>query len=174
MSDNKPKNSLITKVEGRELIIERIIDAPRDLVFKAFSVSKNLESWWGPKGWQTENYKFEFEPNGVWHYCMRCNDRSQGDFYGQESWGKAVYHEIIVPEKIVYTDTFSDKEGNAVDGMPEILVTIMFVEYEGKTKLVTRSQFISIDTLQQVMDMGVVEGFASQLESLDDYLKELP
>jgi len=165
--------NLVTKVEGRELVMERIFDAPRDLVFKVFSESDHLAKWWGPKGWQTENRKFEFKPNGVWHYCMRCIDKNQGDFYGQESWGKAVYHEIIEPEKIVYTDMFVDEDGNAVDGMPELLVTMMFVEHEGKTNIITRSRFDSVEALQQVMDMGVVQGVTSQYERLDDYLDEL-
>jgi uncharacterized protein YndB with AHSA1/START domain len=92
---------------------------------------------------------------------MRCTDKNQGEFFGQESWGKAVYQEIIAPEKIVYTDVFADQEGNAVDGMPEMLITMNFVNTKGKTKLITRSQFASIEALQQVMAMGAVQGMAS-------------
>lgn len=173
MSENKVTNSLTTNVDGRDLVMERIFNAPRDLVFEAFSETEHLENWWGPRGWKTENRIFVFKPNGIWHYCMRCTDENQGEYYGQESWGKAVYHEIIVPEKIVYTDTFVDEEGNALDGMPEILVTMKFVEHEGKTKLITHSQFTSIETLQQVIDMGLVQGFASQLDRLNVLLEEL-
>ncbi|WP_205174707.1 SRPBCC family protein [Bacillus pakistanensis] len=173
MSENKVSNNLKTKVDGRVLIIERIFDAPRDLVFKAYSEPEHLANWWGPSGWQTENRQFEFKPNGVWHYCMRCTDKNQGDFYGQESWGKAVYHEIVVPEKIVYTDSFADEEGNAVGDMPKMLITMEFEKHEGKTKLITRTQFASVETLQQIMEMGVVEGTASQYSCLDDYLKEI-
>lgn len=173
MSENKVTNGMTTNVEGRVLVIERVFNAPRDQVFKAFSEPERLESWWGPKGWQTENRKFDFKPEGVWHYCMRCTDENQGEFFGQESWGKFVYQEIIAPEKIVYTDVFADQEGNAVDGMPEMLITVDFVEHEGKTTLITRSQFASIEALQQVMDMGVVQGMASQFDRLDDLLKEL-
>ncbi|WP_257350645.1 SRPBCC family protein [Pseudalkalibacillus decolorationis] len=173
MSENKVTNKLTTKVEGRDLVIERILDAPRELVFKMFSEPDHLARWWGPKGWQTENRKFEFKPNGEWHYCMECIDKNQGEYYGQKSWGKAVYQEIITPEKIVYTDAFSDEEGNISDNMPVMLITVMFEEFEGKTKLISRTQFASVENLQQVMDMGVVEGFSSQLERLDDVLKEM-
>jgi uncharacterized protein YndB with AHSA1/START domain len=75
---------------------------------------------------------------------MRCTDENQGEFYGQESWGKAVYQEITVPEKIVLTDMFADEEGNSADGMPVTLVTFTFVEHEGKTKLIMRSRFASV------------------------------
>ncbi|MBD1382236.1 SRPBCC family protein [Metabacillus arenae] len=173
MSNNNATTNLKTKAEGRVLIMERIFDAPRDLVFKAFSEPERLANWWGPRGWQTENRKFEFKPNGVWHYCMKCIDKNQGEWYGQESWGKAVYHEIVVPEKIVYTDSFADEEGNAVDGMPETQITMEFVEHEGKTKLISRSQYVSIEALQQVLDMGVVEGSASHYDCLDEHLKEV-
>ncbi|MDM5359391.1 SRPBCC domain-containing protein [Peribacillus sp. RS7] len=172
MSENKITDNITTNVEGRDLIMERIFVAPRDLVFNAFSKPEQLASWWGPKGWQTENREFNFKPDGVWHYCMRCTDENQGEFYGQESWGKAVYQEIIVPEKIVLTDMFSDEEGNAAESMPETLVTMTFVEHEGRTKLIMHSRFNSVEGLQQVMEMGIVEGCASQFSRLDDLLKK--
>lgn len=173
MSESEATSSITTKIEGLDLIMERIYDAPRDLVFHVFSDSEFLESWWGPIGWETENRQFEFKPNGVWHYCMRCTDENQEEFFGQESWGKAVFREIIVPEKIVYSDTFSDEEGNTDEEMPEILVTITFIEKEGQTKLITRSQFKSTETLELVMETGIVEGFASQSVRLDYLLEEL-
>ncbi|MGG3572464.1 SRPBCC domain-containing protein [Bacillus gobiensis] len=173
MSENKVKNSFTTNVEGRVLVMERIFNAPRTLLFEVFSDPEHLANWWGPRGWQTENRKFEFKPDGEWLYCMRCTDENQGEFFGQESWGKAVYHEIIVPEKIVYTDQFVDEEGQPVGGMPEIKITMEFIELEDKTKLITRSEFTSIENLKQVMDMGVVQGFASQFDRLDDLLEEL-
>lgn len=104
---------------------------------------------------------------------MRCTDENQGEFYNQESWRKAVYQEITVPVKIVLTDMFADEEGNAADGMPVILVTLTFVEHEGKTKLIMRSRFASVEGLQQVMGMGIVQGCASQFYRLDDLLDKL-
>ncbi|MFP3510355.1 SRPBCC domain-containing protein [Peribacillus sp. SIMBA_075] len=153
--------------------MERIFDGPRDRVFKAFSNSERLASWWGPSGWQTENREFNFKPDGVWHYCMRCTDEKQGEFYGQESWGKAVYQEIIVPEKIVYTDIFAGEEGNSAGGMPVALVTMTFVENGGYTKLIISSRFASVEGLQQLMGLGVVQGCASQFYRLDDLLERL-
>jgi uncharacterized protein YndB with AHSA1/START domain len=172
MSGFNEANGLSTKVDGRDLIIERILQAPRHLVFQAFSESEQLANWWGPRGWKTENREFTFEPHGVWHYGMRCNDQDQGDFYGMESWGKAVFREIVAPEKIVYVDSFSDEEGNEVESMPEMLITLTFVDQGDQTKLIMRNQFASVENLQQVMDMGVVEGVASQMDCLDDHLEE--
>jgi uncharacterized protein YndB with AHSA1/START domain len=173
LAENEATGNIITKVEGRDLILERFFNAPRDLVFTVFSDSDLLESWWGSMGWETENITFEFKPNGIWHYCMRCTDENQEDLFGEESWGKAVFQEIIIPEKIVYTDTFSDEQGNIIEEMPEILVTMSFIEQEGKTKLIARSQFESAESLQHVLEMGIVEGFDSQSERLDFLLEEL-
>ncbi|MGP4109247.1 SRPBCC family protein [Virgibacillus sp. L01] len=169
MSENK----LSHRTEGRTLVMERMFEAPRDLVFKAFSEPDHLGNWWGPKGWETESLKFEFKPGGAWHYCMRCTDKNQGEFYGQESWGKTVYEEISAPEKIVYTDVFSDEEGNSADSMPETHVTMNFIDQGEKTKLITRSQFESVEALQKIVDMGVVEGTGSHYRCLDDYLKQI-
>lgn len=173
MTDKKTNDNMTVYTEGKTLVMELIFNAPRELVFKAYSEPEHLASWWGPRGWLTEIRKFEFKPEGVWHYCMRCVDRNQGDFYGQESWGKAIYKDIIAPEKIVYIDMFSDENGNAIAEMPEIFVTMNFIEEDGKTKLTIHSQFALTEALQQVMDMGVVQGTSSQLERLDELLETL-
>lgn len=96
-----------------------------------------------------------------------------GEFYGRKSCGKAVFQEIAAPEKIVYTDMFTDEEGNVVPGMPEILNEVYFQERDVGTKLITRSHFSSPKELQQLLDKGMVEGFSSQLERLEDYLKAI-
>ena len=165
-------NSLTSYTEGKVLVVERTFNAARELVFNAFSESEQLEKWWGPQGWKTENLQFDFKPDGVWHYCMTCVDQEQGDFYGQQSCGKGTYHEIAAPEKIVYTDLFVDDQGNAVEGMPALLITTNFVEQEGKTLVSTRTQFASEEALGQVVEMGVVEGVSSQYERLDALLED--
>ncbi|MFT8321712.1 MAG: SRPBCC domain-containing protein [Bacillus sp. (in: firmicutes)] len=172
MAERKGVNSLVTTVEGQDLVMERNFYASKEELFKAFSQSDRLESWWGPKGWKTENKKFEFKPNGIWLYCMKCTDRNQGDFFGQESWGKAVYEEIDSPNKIVYIDSFADKEGNTISEMPSLLITVHFIEQGENTKLTIRSRFASSEDLQQVMEMGVVEGMSSQFDCLDEFLSK--
>ncbi|MGM7700492.1 SRPBCC domain-containing protein [Pseudalkalibacillus sp. Hm43] len=172
MSNNPVTKSITTSVEGRDLIMERVFDAPKELVFKAYAEKDHLEKWWGPEGWETKVMAFEFKPGGEWRYCMTCVDKNQGDFFGMESCGLAEYQEISAPEKIVYKDSFTDKEGNKLE-MPEMLITINFEDHEGKTKLVSRTQFATEEALQQVIDMGVEQGVASQFKKLDAYLEKL-
>ncbi|WP_025689925.1 SRPBCC domain-containing protein [Paenibacillus zanthoxyli] len=163
-------NEMITRVEGQELVLERVFDAPRELVFKAFSEAEHLKHWWGPRGWTLPVCTVDFRPGGVWHYCMKCVDEKQGDFYGMESWGKAVYHDIVEPEKIVYTDYFSDAEGNVAEGMPSSDTTMEFIEQDGKTKIISRSRFESAEALKTVMDMGMEQGITETWDRLAEYL----
>lgn len=163
-------NKLITRVEGQELIMERVFDAPRELVFKAFSEEEHLKQWWGPKGWSLTFCDIDFRPGGVWHYCMKCVDKDQGEFYGMESWGKAVYAEIIEGEKIVYTDHFSDAEGGINEDMPAATITMTFLEHDGKTKLINHATYPTAEALQQVLDMGMEEGTGLMFDCLDEHL----
>jgi uncharacterized protein YndB with AHSA1/START domain len=173
MTTNNSAKRMITRVEKeRELILERIFDAPRELVFQAFSKTEHLKRWFGPKGWSLPVSNIDFRPGGVWHFCMKCTDESQ-EYFGQESWGKAVYHEIVEPERIVYTDAFSDAEGNIIEGMPQTLITMTFVEHEGKTKLISHALYASAEALQTVLDMGMIVGITQTWDNLEAFLEEV-
>ncbi|UIO40313.1 SRPBCC domain-containing protein [Brevibacillus brevis] len=168
------RNAMVSRVENeRVLVLERVFDAPRDLVFKMFKEPEHLKRWWGPKGWELPVCHVDFRPGGVWHYCMKCVDKNQGDFYGMESWGKGVYKEIDEPEKIIYTDYFSDAEGNTNDAMPSTEVMMEFIDLGGKTKLVSRSEYVSAEALKTVMDMGMLEGITQTWDRLEESLNEI-
>ncbi len=166
-----PTTNMTSKVEGQTLILERVFNAPRSLVFQAFSQAEHLKRWWGPNGWDLVVCNIDFRTGGSWHYCMKCVDQNQGDFYGMESWGKAVYGDIAEPELIVHTDAFSDAEGNIVEGMPQSLVTNTFVDQEGKTKLVCRTEYATPEALQTVMDMGMLQGITETWDRLAELLE---
>ncbi|MGG4093680.1 SRPBCC domain-containing protein [Paenibacillus lautus] len=163
-------NQMITRVEGEVLVLERVFNAPRELVFKVFTDGEHLKQWWGPRGWEVTVSNMDFRPGGSWHYCMKCLDKNQGDFYGMESWGKSVYQEIEEPEKIVYIDYFSDAEGNIAEGMPATTVTMSFEEQDGKTKLISRAVYDSPEALKTVLDMGMEEGITQTWDRLEEYL----
>jgi uncharacterized protein YndB with AHSA1/START domain len=166
-------NKMVSKIEGQELILERVFDAPRELVFKALSEAEHLKHWWGPRGWTLTICNVDFRPGGVWHYCMKCIDENQRDFYGYESWGKAIYREIVESEKIVYVDYFSDADGNEAEGMPSSQITMTFLEHEGKTKLVSRAQYASPEALKTVLDMGMEQGITETWDRLAEHLQSI-
>jgi uncharacterized protein YndB with AHSA1/START domain len=95
MAENKAAINVTTNVADRELIMERIFDAPRELVFRAYSEPEHLVRWWGPKGWTLPVCKVDFRPGGVWHFCMLSPDGQMNPC------AKAVYQEIIAPERII-------------------------------------------------------------------------
>lgn len=170
MSNDK----MVSRVEGdRVLVLERVFDAPRELVFSMFKEPEHLKHWWGPVGWELPVCHVDFRPGGIWHYCMKCMDQSQGEFYGMESWGKAVYKEMIEPETIVYTDYFSDANGSIDESLPATEVTLKFIDLDGKTKLVNRAEYVSAEALKTVMDMGMLEGIAQTWDRLETRLAEV-
>ncbi len=167
-------HDIITSIENeRVLVLERIFDAPRDLVFKMFKEAKHLKHWWGPVGWDLPVCNIDFHPGGKWHYCMKCMDKNQGEFYGQESWGMSIYEEINEPKSITYTDYFSDAEGKLNEELPSTKVQIEFIDLGGKTKLVNRSSYNTAEALNTVMKMGMLEGITETWNRLEDYLNSI-
>lgn len=166
MSDKKIVSRIV-------LELERVFDAPPALVFQAFKEAEHLMKWWGPRGWDLPVCKVDFRPGGVWHYCMKCVDENQGSFYGMESWGKAIYKEIDEPNKVVYTDYFSDAEGTENPDLPSTDVTMEFIGVDGKTKLISRGVYASVDALKTVIDMGMMEGVGQTWDRLDEHLADL-
>jgi len=161
-ADNK---AMTTTVEERDVVLERTFDAPRQQVFEAYTDPGKIVKWWGPTGWLTEVYKMEVKPGGMWHYCMRGPEN-------KESWGKATYHEVKAPERLKYTDSFADSEGNTVKDMPETIVTVNFVDFEGKTRLTSRIEFASTADMENVLAMGLVQGIDQTWDRLASYLSE--
>ncbi len=98
MGEKNRSAATFTIPSDRVLVITRVFDAPRDLVFKAWTEPERLMRWWGPKGFTTPFCKVDLRPGGVFHYCLRSPE-------GRDVWGKGVYREIVEPERIIYTDT---------------------------------------------------------------------
>jgi len=151
----------------RELIMTRFFNAPRELVFQAYTSCEHLKNWWGPKEWPMGECTIDFRPGGEWFYCLR------GPNEKDESWGKAIYKEIVEPERIVYLDYFSDEEGNINQEMPAPEITMIFESYQGKTKLTGSALYPNADALKTVLDMGMVEGMTSSLDRLEEHLAEI-
>lgn len=167
-------NAMLSRVENDNvLVLERVFNAPRELVFKMFKDPEHLKRWWGPRGWEVPYCTVDFRPGGVWHYCMKCVDPNQGDFFGMESWGKAIYKEIVEPEQITYVDYFSDAEGNENPDMPSTEATNEFIDLGGKTKLVSRAVYASAEALKAVMDMGMLQGVTETWDRLEEHLNEV-
>jgi uncharacterized protein YndB with AHSA1/START domain len=157
-------DKMTVEAKGRELTIERIFNAPPELMFEMWSDCKHLKHWWGPKEWPMDECKMDFREGGKWHFCLR------GPNEGNESWGLAIYKKIDKPAKIVYTDHFSDKDGNINEEMPGMLITVEFHEHEGKTRVASTTLFDTPESRKKIVEMGVIEGMSSSMDRLDEYL----
>ncbi len=163
----------VTKdLENKTLIIEREFDGPVDKVWKAYSDKETFEKWWGPEGWETKAKEFNFVAGGRVHYDMKCVDENQGEWFNQSSWGAMVIEAVDAPHSFTYKDYFSDESGALNQEMPVITVTNEFAEKDGVTTLTSRSVATDADQIEQLVKMGMVEGFTSQLSKLDQLLAE--
>lgn len=128
------------KPPDREVFITRIFDSPRELVFKAWTDPEHLTRWYAPKGCTVHFTRFDFRPGGV--FLSRLRNPASHDCLC-----RGTYLEIVQPERIVFTLSFSDEDGNLVepadvgrdpDWPRETIVTVTFSEHEGKTTLTLR------------------------------------
>lgn len=151
----------LDELQQKVLVITRVFDAPRELVFKAWTDPELMAQWWGPKDFTTPACKIDLRVGGKYLFCMRSPD-------GQDYWGTGVYREIVPPERLVYTDSFADAEGNVVpathygmsaDFPMELEVTVTFEEYEGKTTMTLRHVGIPAGEMSDLTGAGWNESF---------------
>lgn len=158
----------VTKdLENKTLTIEYVANGPIDKVWRFYADKNWFEKWWGPEGWETTAKEFDFRPGGRIHYDMHCVDKAQGEWYGQHSWGLMTVQDIIEGSRITFDDAFTDETGAPNSEMPVMQNTVEFSEADGKTKIVTRSVFETLEQMEEVIKMGVEEGWSSQLDKLD-------
>jgi uncharacterized protein YndB with AHSA1/START domain len=152
--------SSITESKDRELVFTRVFDAPRELVWKAWTEPEHVSQWWGPRGFTTTIHEMDVRPGGVWRQTMHGPD---GIDYPNES----VFVEVVKPERIAYTLT-GGKEG---DPSHQLEQRWTFEAQGNKTKVTLRMLFPSAAALQHVVkSFGAVEGATQTLDRLAEHL----
>lgn len=157
------KTDFIAEPGKQEVFITRIIDAPRELVFKAFTDPKLYVQWLGPKEFKMTLERFEPRSGGMWRYIHTDKDGKEFAFHG-------VNHEVTPPEKLI--DTFE------FEGLPEkghvSLETAKFEELPGKrTKITTHVVFLSVADRDGMVQSGMERGLNESYERLDELLAKL-
>lgn len=166
---------MVETKNSSEFVISRTFDAPRELVFAAFTEPERMKHWWGPKGFTVIHSKRDLRVGGIYHYCLRSPE-------GQEMWGKFVYREIVKPERLVFINSFSDKAGGMTrhplsPNWPlEMLSTVIFAEREGKTTLTVKwAPHAAKEVERQTFDAaheGMRMGWTGTLDQLTVYLEK--
>jgi uncharacterized protein YndB with AHSA1/START domain len=152
------RDSETTATSDREIIITRVFDAPRELVFDAWTDAEHVTHWWGPRGFSTTTHEMDLRPGGVWRFLMHGPDGTDYD-------NKVTFVEVVKPERLVYNHG-PDHEG----GAPPFEVTVTFQEEGRKTRLTLRLLFGSAEERDRAVEFGAVEGGNQTLERLADYL----
>src|SRR2546426_438769 len=145
----------------REVTITRIFDAPRELVWKAWTDPKLVAQWWGPHGFTNHVCKVDVRPGGALNIHIRGPD-------GVAYPGKGVFHEIVEPERLVFTTSaFENEEGHP--GL-EVLNTVTFAEHNGKTKLTLQAVVVQSTPEAAAALDGMEEGWRQSLDKLAEHL----
>lgn len=161
------KTKVTKDLAAKTLTIERTFAAPKAKLWRAYADKDWFVQWWGPEGWVTTVKEFDFRPGGRNHYCMKCVDKNQGAWFGQESWGLMHYEAISEPDGFGYKDYFADADGNAQEGMPVLDISIELVEQDGQTTVITRCQGESAEDIEKLVAMGMIEGYSSSCTRLE-------
>ncbi len=158
----------VTKdLENKKLVVEFVANGPKDKVWKAYADKEWFEKWWGPEGWETTVKEFNLTPGGRVHYGMKCVDENQGEWFGQVSWGLMEIQSVEEGKSFTYVDYFSDEDANLNQELPALTITNEFIEEDGKTRIISTSYANSAEQIEELIKMGMIEGFSSQLNKLD-------
>ena len=156
-------------------VISRTFDAPRAKVWKAFTDPAEMAKWWGPKGFKVIASKMDLRPGGTYHYGIKSPE-------GHEMWGKFIYQEIVPQERLVFVNSFSDKDGGVTrhpmnPNWPlELLSTFTFQEAAGKTTLII--EWLPVNATEAELAAfeagraSMTQGWGGTLEQLTAYLAQ--
>jgi uncharacterized protein YndB with AHSA1/START domain len=151
------KLNLIAEPGKQEIVMTRVFDAPRELVFKAHTDPKLIPQWWGPRRFTTTVERMDAKMGGIWRFVQQDANGNEYAFHG-------VYHEVASPERLVQTFEFEGMPGHV------LLETATFEEFEGKTKLTSRSVFQSVEDRDGMLQTDMEEGAAESWNRLAELL----
>lgn len=162
----------VAAMEGA-FTLTRTFDAPRELVFRLWTEAEHLGKWFGPKGATTRPASLELKPGGMFHYYMKAPN-------GVEMWAKWIFREVVRPERIVFVQSFSDKDAGMGRNpfMPlwplETLSTVDFAEQDGRTTVALTAVPINATAEEraafEAAKGGMTIGWTSTLDQLAAYL----
>jgi uncharacterized protein YndB with AHSA1/START domain len=162
----------VTKdLQNKKLVIEYVASGRIEKVWQAYTDKDLFEKWWGPEGWDTIAKEFSFHPGGRIHYGMKCVDPHQHDWFGRYSWGIMEIEDVEEMKSFTCRDYFSDEEGNKNLSFPTLKITNEFVEEDGKTRIISTSYADTEDQIEELIKMGALEGFSSQLAKLEKLVR---
>jgi uncharacterized protein YndB with AHSA1/START domain len=157
---NHPGTLEITTPSDREIVMTRVFDAPRRLVWEAWTSPEHLPRWMlGPEGWTMPVCDLDLRPGGAWHFVWRRSD-------GTEMEMRGVYREVAAPERLVTTESWGGD-------WPETLITLLLSEQAGKTTITQTILYPSLEARDAALKTGMAEGVSQSFDRLADYLASI-
>jgi uncharacterized protein YndB with AHSA1/START domain len=153
------RRAKVTMPSEREIVIERVFDAPRTLVFEAWTKAEHVAHWWDPSGAPLAECEIDLRPNGAFRFVNAGPNGAKYLFTG-------FYREITPPERLIMGGPSSMSNG-------ESACTLVFSEQDGKTTLTMTFRCESKADRDALLQMRVDEGTAQTLENLDQYLRAI-
>ena len=157
---NKVGATTFTTPSDREIVMTRVLDAPRTLVWEAHTNPEHLPHWMtGPEGWTMPVCEIDLSPGGTWHFVWRRPD-------GTEMEMRGVYREITPPERLVNTESWGAD-------WPETLNTLVLTEENGKTTITSTILYPSKEARDAALATGMKDGASMSFDRLAEYLRTL-
>ena len=147
----------VTTPSDLEIVLTRVFDAPRELVFEAHTSCEHLKHWWGPRRYELTACDLDFRPGGAWRFVQRGSDGEEHAFRGE-------FREIVPPERIVWTFEYEGMPGHVS------VETLTLEDIGGKTLLTARAVYDSVEDRDAMLQSGMEEGAAETWDRLAAYL----
>jgi uncharacterized protein YndB with AHSA1/START domain len=155
---NRTGTTTYATPSDREVAITRVVDAPRTLVWEAWTNPEHVPHWMtGPEGWTMPVCEIDLRPGGTWHFVWRRAD-------GTEMGMRGAYREVAPPERLVSTESWG---GN----WPETVNTLLLSEKDGKTTIKQTILYASKEARDAALQTGMKEGMDQSFDRLDEHLR---
>ncbi|HEU4450638.1 MAG TPA: SRPBCC family protein [Gaiellaceae bacterium] len=157
---NRVGTTTLTTPSEREAVITRVVEAPRSLVWEAWTSPEHLPHWLlGPDGWTMPVCELDLRPGGAWHFVWRRSDGTEMEMHG-------VYREIVPPERLVNTESWGGD-------WPETVNTLVLTEEDGKTTITLTVLYPSEEARDAALGTGMKDGADMSFDRLAAYLRTL-
>jgi uncharacterized protein YndB with AHSA1/START domain len=157
---NRAGATTFTTPTDREIVVTRVVDAPRRLVWEAWTSPEHLPRWMlGPPGWTMPVCEIDLRPGGAWHFVWRRAD-------GTEMGMRGVYQEVVPPERLVATESWGGD-------WPDTLNTLVLSEEGGKTTITQTILYPSKEARDAALQTGMKDGMASSFDRLAEHLRTM-
>src|SRR5687768_14342672 len=157
---NKVGSTTFTTPSDREVVMTRVFDAPRSLVWEAWTNPEHVPQWLlGPEGWTMPVCEIDLRPGGEWHFVWRRTGGTEMEMRGE-------YREITPPERLVCTESWGGD-------WPETLNTLILTEEDGKTTMTQTVLYPSKDARDAALGTGMEEGASQSFDRLAEHLRTM-